>query len=79
MFKKALHRIVVIWCLYGLVRVLMFVHPHLLWCFAKVDPAFKNDSDGPYIMWVATVFGLFFLFLLGLLIHAFSNWFFNTK
>lgn len=78
MIKKILHRITVVWCLYGLVRFLMFVHPYLLWCFAKVDPAFKTDSDGPVIMWFVTVFGLLILFVLGVAIHQFSNWFFNT-
>ena len=85
MFKKALHRITVVWCLYGLGRIIMFLNPYVMWVFTKyLDPTYpEGDLElqivGSVLMWMFVGAGLFSLFIISCGIHAFANWFFNTK
>ena len=84
MIKKALHRITVIWCLYGLACIITFIHPQLLWVFAKIGPEFApshpeyNIVTASAIMWFTIIIGGLMLFIAGAAIHHFSNWFFNS-
>jgi len=81
MIKKALHRITVIWCLYGLVRLLMLIDPllrrlyyHLGWVRADMV---KEDQQ--ILPWAITVGLLVGAGVLLISVHFFANWFFNTK
>ena len=80
MFKKALHRIVVVWCLYGLVRVGLFVQPYVTWLGGRMG--LSNEKHGALceelIPWLAIIVGGVVLLSVCMGIHAFSNWFFNT-
>lgn len=94
MFKKALHRITVVWCLYGLGRLCIFVNP---WVFrvAKIfKPVFEDNSEYEFldnipwdsssieqnlVLWFAIFLGAFILFFAYCGVHHFANWFFNTE
>ena len=79
MIKKALHRITVIWCLYGLARLLILVHPYLLWLCGKINPNLCDGSiETSIAVWLILFVVILVIFLAGAGIHHFSNWFFNS-
>ena len=86
MFKKLLHRVVVVWCLYGLVRLCILVNP-LLFMLCRIsglkwnsDTAMDITEPGHVLgVWVAFALTAGLLFLLGAAVHAFSNWFFSKQ
>lgn len=94
MIKKALHRITVVWCLYGLVRLCMFVNP-LVFRVAKMIKPFWDDNSAyhsidnelwnvadPYqivYVWFFVAVTIGVIALILSGINEFSNWFFNTK
>ena len=46
MIKRMLHKLIVVWCLYGAVRVIIFIHPWMFWLAARVKPYFgKGDYE----------------------------------
>lgn len=83
MFKKALHRIVVVWCLYGLVKLCIFVNPLMFGVWAMVlpkdDPPILGDGGHTFTLWCGTIIVFATLALAGYGIHRFSDWFFNTS
>ena len=79
MIKKALHRITVIWCLYGLARLLILVHPYLLWVFGKANSDFLDESiESSIAVWLILLVVVLVIFIAGAGVHHFSNWFFNS-
>jgi hypothetical protein len=88
MIKKALHRITVCWCLYGLYRFYIWTAPYLVWIadyiFDKAgDMKFSSEacpsSLEALIVWIVIISIGAIAFLVCAAIHHISNWFFNTK
>jgi len=83
MIKKALHRITVVWCLYGLARFCILINPLLIRLFKLVglgESFYGLDEWGDIaMMWFLTLCGVAVLVFIGIAIHHFANWFFNTK
>lgn len=82
MIKKTLHRIVIVWCIYGLVRVCIWVNPLLFWVANIIDPDYewdKADWGEIFALWAITTVLILVVILIFVAIHAFSNWFFNEK
>ncbi len=44
MIKKMLHKLIVVWCLYGAVRVILFIHPWMFWLAARAQPYFGKSE-----------------------------------
>ncbi len=44
MIKRLLHKFIVGWCLYGLIRVLIFIHPWMFWLAERVKPYFSKGD-----------------------------------
>ena len=85
--KKLLHRIIVIWCLYGLGRLCIFVNP-LLFRFAPLlgswsnDPTDTWDSSRPdqiFLVWIVAFGALGTIFLAYLGVRAFADWLFSSS
>ena len=93
MIKKLLHRITVVWCLYGLIRLCIFANPWVFRIAKMYRPLFYKsrasdnfneswDIADPYQIifvwfWVAVALGL--VLAACAVIHIFSDWFFNTQ
>jgi len=82
MFKKALHRVVVIWCLYGLAKVCIFVNPLLFKVWAMISPIgyppILGDGADTFGVWAISILAVTVLVIVYCGVHRFSNWFFNT-
>lgn len=80
MAKKMLHRIVVVWCLYGLVRFCIWLNP-LVFRVARILDSSLDPKDGIaiFMVWFSILVIAFVAVLIFTAIHAFSNWFFNEK
>lgn len=94
MVKKLLHRITVVWCLYGLVRGCILVNP-LAFRFVKIfSPLYDDNSmyhslpDIPWsvadpvhvlIVWFWVCLCVCVALAIIAGIHHFANWFFNTQ
>ena len=93
MFKKLLHRITVVWCLYGLVRLCILFNP---WVFriaklikpfnyeSSINPSFNEAWDSGDIgqimeVWFFVAIIIVIVALASFGIHHFANWFFNTS
>lgn len=93
MVKKMLHRIVIVWCIYGFVRVCIWANPLLfrvakiimpLWWDSLVDPKFDEpwNCTAPeqiLVVWFCVLVIMIVVVLVFAALHAFSNWFFNEK
>jgi len=81
MFKKALHRIVVVWCLYGLVRFCIIVNPLLFLVHKTLGIKFQPDTslaEQTTALWIIAVIIIAAAVAASIAVHKFSNWFFNT-
>jgi len=93
MFKKLLHRITVVWCLYGLVRVCIIANPLAFRLIKIFKPLWDDNSrwshleDEPWNMadpfhivcvWFWVAVGIVVIMAISAGIHHFANWFFNT-
>ena len=94
MIKKCLHRITVVWCLYGLVRVCIFANPWMFRLAKIIAPVWEDNSayrsleDVPwsttdpfqiFVVWFCVCAAAFVVFLILAAIHNFTDWFFSTK
>lgn len=94
MLKKMLHRVFVIWCLYGLVKLCIFVNPWLFRLAKVIKPVYEDNSEWEFIedvpwnssspeqiitLWLFVFVCLFALFLASAILHGFSRWFFNEN
>lgn len=48
MIKRMLHKVIIVWCLYGLIRLIIFAHPWLFWLAARVKPNFARSGEYSY-------------------------------
>jgi len=80
MFRKLLRRIAILWCLYGLVKVCIFVNPWLF-CVAKmIKPYEPWDSTSAFqisLVWAVVLFALGIAGIICCVIHYLSEWFFG--
>lgn len=94
MAKKLFHRIVIVWCLYGLVRFCIFINPLVFRAAKFIKPQLEDNNSWSSIpnvewnhesigqimlVWVFVLVGTFVVLLIIAAIHNFSNWFFNEK
>lgn len=83
MIKKALHRITILWCLYGLVRICIWVNPWVfkVWAIVlpKHDPPIADDAERTVVLWVSSIVVFAVLALAYTGVHYLANWFFNTS
>lgn len=86
MIKKALHRITVCWCLYGLYLVLSIINPFVFKIYNivgdRLDFSFTCEPDN--IEDFIVVYFWFFVAVIAVFascagIHFASDWFFNVK
>lgn len=94
MIKKMLHRVTVVWCLYGLVRLCIFVNPLLFRLMKLFMPVYEDNSayqhipDEPWnpadpeqilMVWFLVIVAIGIIVGISAAIHHFANWFFSTK
>jgi len=94
MLKKMLHRIVIIWIGYGLVRLCILVNPWLFRLVKVVKPVYEDNSEYStfedvlwnsgnieqiIVLWLFVFICLFALFIVSAVLHGFSRWFFNEN
>ncbi len=94
MVGKMFRRIVIVWCIYGLVRICVFLNPWLFRLCKIIKPHFEDNSKWSTIpsiewdcastlqilaVWIITLIVALIGFLIVLAIHSFSGWFFNEE
>lgn len=83
MIKKCLHRIAVVWCLYGLVRVCILANPLLLRLANLALPQdailANGGTEAIVATWLLALLTILALVVIVGAIHLFANWFFNTQ
>ena len=83
MIKRILHRVVILWCLCGLVKLCIFLNPLVFFVWTMVlpanDPPVLGNTEHVAILWLSSIiaFGVFAFACWAL--HLFSDWFFGTK
>jgi len=82
MFKKAMRRIVVLWCLYGLAKAAILVNPLVVKLGAVVTTALELRDDKPsftFAGWMTVIIAVGATFLAGTAVHAITRWLFGEK
>lgn len=52
MIKKALHRVIVLWILYGAYRIIVFANPYVMWLMSKIlGPSPLESTTDVFIAW----------------------------
>lgn len=82
-FPKILRRVIVLWCLYGLVRLVLLAHPHVvrlaLVIRAGCPDYGSSRGDAVITTWILLLSGTVLFAGATYVVHVFSRWLFNER
>lgn len=83
MIAKLVRRLIIIWCLWGVIRLCIFMHPFLMGVAKRADPNYfvrspASVEDGA-IVWFILLLGAIVVVVIVAAIHCFSSWLFKEN